>query len=72
MPAILQPLAPFRDHVSVLSGLSQINATALGDGPGDHARSAAAFLTGVHPVKTAGAGIRSGISVDQVAAQRLG
>lgn len=45
---------------------------ALGDGPGDHARSTAAWLTGVHPKKTAGADIRNGISADQVAAQRVG
>jgi Protein of unknown function (DUF1552) len=45
---------------------------ALGDGPGDHARAAASYLTGVHPRKTAGADIQNGISVDQVAAQHLG
>jgi hypothetical protein len=44
----------------------------LGDGPGDHARAAASYLTGFHPKKTEGADIRNGISVDQVAAQVLG
>ena len=44
----------------------------LGDGPGDHARSLACFLTGTHPLKTDGAGIRVGVSVDQVAAQKVG
>ena len=39
---------------------------------GDHARAMGAFLTGVQPRKTAGAGIRAGISVDQVAAGRIG
>ena len=72
LPHILEPLAPVRDSVSVLSGLAQRNAFALGDGPGDHARSTAAWLTGVHPKKTAGADIRCGISVDQVAAQAIG
>jgi hypothetical protein len=32
----------------------------------------ACFLTGTHPLKTDGAGIRAGVSVDQVAAQQLG
>ena len=66
---ILKPLAPFQKNVLVLSGLSHHNAEALGDGPGDHARAGACFLTGVHPKKTAGADIHSGISVDQVAAR---
>src|SRR5690606_26150042 len=44
----------------------------LGDGAGDHARSAASFLTGAHPVKTSGANIHVGKSVDQVAAEHIG
>ena len=70
--SILQPLKPFRDDISVLSGLAQHNGKALGDGAGDHARAAATFLTGVHPKKTDGADIHAGISVDQVAAQKVG
>lgn len=72
LPSVLQPLEGVRKQVSVLTGLAQHNAHALGDGPGDHARSAAAWLTGVHPKKTAGSDIRNGISADQVAAQRIG
>ena len=45
---------------------------ALGDGPGDHAREGATWLTGVHPKKTEGAGIQCGISADQIAARELG
>ncbi len=54
------------------SELALDNARAKGDGPGDHARSAAAFLTGAHPFKTAGANIKVGVSMDQVAAARIG
>jgi hypothetical protein len=72
LPATLQPLAPFKDDLLVLTGLAQNNADALGDGPGDHARSLATFLTGMHPLKTDGAGIRVGVSADQVAAQKVG
>ncbi len=66
------PVVPFKDQLQVFTGFAQRNANALGDGPGDHARANAAFLTGCHPRKTAGANLRNGISVDQVAAQRLG
>lgn len=69
---ILKPLEPFRDDLIVMSGLAHRNGLALGDGPGDHARAAASYLTGVHPRKTAGADIKNGVSVDQVIAQHLG
>ena len=68
---ILKPLEPFREQTLVLSGLAHKNGAALGDGPGDHARAAASYLTGVHPRKTAGGDIQNGISVDQIAAQHL-
>ncbi len=71
-PKTLRPLAPFRDRLLVLSGLTHDKARANGDGPGDHARSAAAFLTGCQPRKTDGAEIRAGVSVDQLAAQKVG
>lgn len=72
LPPTLEPLAPFRERVQVFSGLTLDGGRPHGDGPGDHARSAGSFLTAAHPVKTAGENIRAGISVDQVAAQRLG
>jgi hypothetical protein len=72
LPRILEPVAPYRGNVLVLSGLTQNGGRALGDGPGDHARAAASFLTGVHPRKTAGADIEAGVSIDQVAAQHIG
>jgi hypothetical protein len=56
----------------VLSGLTVDKARAHGDGPGDHARAMAAFLTGSQARKTGGANIRVGVSADQLAAQRLG
>ncbi len=69
---ILEPMRDLRGSVNVCTGLAQLNAAALGDGPGDHARSTAVWLTGVHPKKTAGADIHAGISADQVAAQAIG
>jgi Protein of unknown function (DUF1552) len=72
LPAILGPLQAVKDDLLVLSGLTLNPARALGDGGGDHARAMASFLTGRHPRKTGGADLRAGVSVDQVAAQRLG
>jgi hypothetical protein len=72
LPATLKPLAPFKQDLLVLSGLTLDKARPNGDGPGDHARAMAAFLTGRQPRKTHGADIRVGVSVDQVAAQRVG
>ena len=69
---ILKPLEPHRQNLMVLSGLTQNTGRALGDGPGDHARAAASFLTGIHPKKTSGADISLGVSVDQIAAQKVG
>jgi hypothetical protein len=72
MPMILQPLAEHRKQLTVLTGLQNPMGDALGDGGGGHARAAASFLTGVHPRKTAGADIKAGISVDQIAANQIG
>jgi hypothetical protein len=69
---ILEPLAAFRNRITVLSGLAADGARAHGDGGGDHARALSAYLTGVHPKKTDGTDIRNGVSVDQVAAARIG
>jgi hypothetical protein len=68
----LAPLSDVKSHVTIISGLAQDNGRAKGDGPGDHARSASTLLTGAHPVKTSGANIKVGASVDQVAAAKIG
>src|SRR4051812_48930288 len=60
VPEILKPLAAFKDDMLVLTGLAQENGEAKGDGPGDHARALATFLTGAHPKKTDGADIKVG------------
>ena len=72
LPAILEPLTALREDLLVLSGLTCDKARPNGDGAGDHARASAAFLTGCQSRKTAGANFRAGVSVDQVAARRLG
>lgn len=72
LPYILEPLKPFQSDLLVMSGLAQDQGFAHGDGPGDHARASATFLTGCHPRKTQGADIKAGISVDQIAAEKIG
>ena len=72
LPRTLEPLAEVRDSLTVFTGLTADKARPNGDGPGDHARAMAAFLTGAQPRKTDGADIRVGLSVDQAAASRMG
>ena len=72
LPPTLRSLQPVWNRVTVLSGLCLKPADSGADGPGDHARAMATFLTGVRPYKTAGADVRAGVSVDQVAAGLIG
>lgn len=72
LPPTLAPLSAYQNHVQILSGLDHLRAEANGDGAGDHARANATFLTGCQARKTAGADIRIGVSVDQIAAQAVG
>ena len=66
---ILSSLAKVQKKLLVLTNLD--NQPAHPDGPGDHAGGTAGFLTCRHVVKTEGAGIKNGISMDQVAAETL-
>lgn len=72
LPWILQPLQPYKNELLMLSGLTQDHGRANGDGGGDHARSAASWLTGAQPLKSEGAEIRAGMSIDQHAASVVG
>jgi hypothetical protein len=68
-PFSLTPLEPVKDQVLVLSGLDKA-ASHEGDG---HYAKTANFLTGAHVNKTTGKDISAGgISVDQLAALRVG
>ena len=72
LTSCLEPLKDHRKDFNVVTGLTADKARANGDGGGDHARALAAFLTGAQPRKTDGTDIRAGVSVDQVAASRIG
>ena len=68
----LEPLAAVKDDLLIFGGLTQHHARANGDGAGDHARNASAYLTGAQPKKTSGADITVGQSIDQAVAEKIG
>src|SRR6266702_2088983 len=72
LPYILEPLKAVQNDLLVLSRLAHDKARPNGDGAGDHARASATFLTGCQARKTHGADIRVGVSVDQIAAEKIG
>jgi hypothetical protein len=72
LPPILKPLEAVKAELLLLSGLALDGGRPYADGPGDHSRALASFLTTAHPVKTHGKDIRAGISVDQAAAAAVG
>jgi hypothetical protein len=67
---ILEPLAPFREQINVITNLSHPLAYGPGGATGNHNRSSAAYLSGAKA--EAGAQPRLGVTVDQVAAKVLG
>jgi hypothetical protein len=71
---ILKPLEPVKDHISVLSGLSHLQADTFGDGTGDHPRASAVWLTGVHAYDRTqpGVEVRLATTADQLVAREIG
>jgi hypothetical protein len=67
---ILQPLEPFRNYVNIISDMSHPSAYGSGSATANHNRSAASFLTGAHAKE--GPQAYLGVSMDQVAAQKIG
>jgi hypothetical protein len=72
LPRTLEPLAAYRDQLTVLTGLAAMEAYPQpGEGGGDHARAAGSYLTGMHIKRTSAADVLAGVSADQIAAQQL-
>jgi hypothetical protein len=63
----LEPLAPVRQHVSVVSNLELLNSY-----PGTHATSNCGFLSAAKAKRTEGADYYLGTTADQIAAQQMG
>jgi hypothetical protein len=72
LPFIWQPLEPFRDSLTIMTGL---HATSSEPPPGETGADhwvAAAFLSAEKPKKTAGADVRAGHTIDQIIAAEIG
>ncbi len=66
---VLKPLEPFRDSLIVVTNLTRSHP---GSQFGDHAVSAAGFLTGVWPKRTEAEDVLANTTIDQVVAQQIG
>jgi hypothetical protein len=66
---ILKPLEPFRDSLIVVTNLTRPHP---GSQFGDHAVSAAGFLTGVWPKRTEAEDVLANTTIDQVVARQIG
>ncbi|HET8697145.1 MAG TPA: DUF1552 domain-containing protein [Gammaproteobacteria bacterium] len=72
LPFNWRPLEPFRDSLTILTGL---HATSSEPPPGETGADhwvAAAFLCADKPKKTAGADVRAGHTIDQIIAEKIG
>jgi hypothetical protein len=71
---ILAPLAPFKDHLTVISNTDHAMAGSLSpeESAGDHSRTAAVYLSASHPKRTEGQDIFAGVTIDQVLASKIG
>ena len=72
LSAILKPLEPYRNQVTVIKGLANVQADSMGLASGPHTRGHVTWLSGVRPKHTEGADIQAGKTIDQFAADRLG
>ena len=69
---VLKPLEPFREQLTVLSGLSNLGVISPNEGGGVHTRAHAGWLNGVLAKRTEGSDITAGKTIDQYAADKLG
>src|SRR5262247_2860160 len=71
-PFCFKPLEPYKEHVTILSGLHFRSAEPPPGATGADHWVAAAFLCADKPKKTAGADVRAGMTIDQIIAQKIG
>lgn len=69
---LLQPLAAYRDQMTVVTGLSNSGVLSPNEGGGVHTRAHGGWLNGMLPKRTEGADIQAGKTIDQYAADKLG
>ena len=68
MPTILAPLAPFREHLTIVSGLRN----KPGETPEPHAYIESTWLNCVKPWEHGAANPDAGVTADQLAARHIG
>jgi hypothetical protein len=66
---ILRPFEPFKNNLVVVTNLTRSHP---GSQVGDHAVSAAGFLTGVWPKRTEAEDVLANTTIDQIVAQHIG
>ncbi|HYS56636.1 MAG TPA: DUF1552 domain-containing protein, partial [Burkholderiales bacterium] len=71
-PFNFKPLEPYRDQVTILSGLHSRSAEPPPGVTGADHWVAAAFLCANKPKKTAGADVYAGTTIDQMIAEKIG
>jgi hypothetical protein len=72
LPFIWKPLEPFKDQLTIMTGLHSTSAEPPpGETGADH-WVAAAFLCADKPKKTAGADVQAGHTIDQIIAEKIG
>jgi hypothetical protein len=69
LKSILEPMAPFRDQLVVLSNLAMRPDNTAGSG---HATSNSTYLSGALAKDTRGADVQAGTTIDQIIAGRIG
>jgi hypothetical protein len=71
-PSILKPLEPYREQLTVLTGLNSIPPANSVNAAGVHARASTRFLTDIPPKRSDTSEVSAGISMDQLVAKQLG
>lgn len=66
---IMEPLAPFKDQLTVLSNLAMRPDNTAGSG---HATSSSTYLSGAKAKDTRGADVEAGTTIDQIIAAKIG
>jgi hypothetical protein len=69
LPPILTPLAKYKDTLVVVSNLTRAHPGVV---EGDHAISAAGWLSGVLAKRTQAEDVRGGTTIDQIVARQVG
>jgi hypothetical protein len=72
LPTIMEPLAPFVDRTTILSGMWTKSAEPPPGVTGADHWVAAAYLCANKPKKTTGSDIEDGTTIDQLIAQKIG